>query len=143
MVTLAASTTGEVVWQFTKSGKVDFACLQPGHYDAGMTGAVNVAGPAGKSTQPGTGSSTPSAAAAPSAHAAELVDGEVRKIDKDGKKLTLRHSPLKNLDMPAMTMIFQVKDAAMLDPVQTGDKVRFQAEKIDGKFTVTQPEAAR
>ena len=42
MVTLAAGKTGEVVWQFTKSGKVDFACLQPGHYDAGMKGAVNV-----------------------------------------------------------------------------------------------------
>ncbi|CAN7780387.1 cupredoxin domain-containing protein [Variovorax sp. LjRoot178] len=42
MVTLAAGKTGEVVWQFTKAGKVDFACLQPGHYDAGMKGAVNV-----------------------------------------------------------------------------------------------------
>ena len=43
MVTVAPGKTGEVVWQFTKSGKVDFACLQPGHYDAGMKGAVNVA----------------------------------------------------------------------------------------------------
>jgi len=51
MVTLAAGGTGEVVWQFTKSGKVDFACLQPGHYDAGMKGAVNVAGPAARSTR--------------------------------------------------------------------------------------------
>ena len=93
--------------------------------------------------QPGTGSPAPSAAAAPSPHAAELVDGEVRKIDKDSKKLTLRHGPLKNLDMPGMTMVFQVKDAAMLDQVQTGDKVRFQVEKIDGKLTVTQLEAAR
>ncbi|MDM0119417.1 cupredoxin domain-containing protein [Variovorax arabinosiphilus] len=42
MVTLAAGQTGEVVWEFTKAGKVDFACLQPGHYDAGMKGAVNV-----------------------------------------------------------------------------------------------------
>jgi uncharacterized cupredoxin-like copper-binding protein len=43
MVTVAPGKTGEVVWQFTKSGKVDFACLQPGHYDAGMKGAVSVA----------------------------------------------------------------------------------------------------
>ena len=43
MVTVAPGKTGEVVWQFTKSGKVDFACLQPGHYDAGMKGAVTVA----------------------------------------------------------------------------------------------------
>jgi uncharacterized cupredoxin-like copper-binding protein len=42
MVTLAGGKTGEIVWQFTKAGKVDFACLQPGHYDAGMKGAVNV-----------------------------------------------------------------------------------------------------
>ena len=43
MVTLAAGKSGEIVWQFTKAGKVDFACLQPGHYDAGMKGAVTVA----------------------------------------------------------------------------------------------------
>lgn len=48
MVTLAPGKTGEVVWQFTKAGKVDFACLQPGHYDAGMKGVVNVASAAGK-----------------------------------------------------------------------------------------------
>lgn len=44
MVTVAPGKTGEVIWQFTKSGTVDFACLQPGHYDAGMKGAVKVAG---------------------------------------------------------------------------------------------------
>ena len=43
MVTVAPGKTGEVVWQFTRSGKVDFACLQPGHYDAGMKGSVSVA----------------------------------------------------------------------------------------------------
>ena len=48
MVTLAPGKTGEVIWQFTKAGKVDFACLQPGHYDAGMKGAVNVAKPSHK-----------------------------------------------------------------------------------------------
>lgn len=47
MVTVAPGKTGEIVWQFTKAGKVDFACLQPGHYDAGMKGAVTVAGKAG------------------------------------------------------------------------------------------------
>ncbi len=48
MVTLAAGESGEIVWQFTKAGKVDFACLQPGHYDAGMKGAVSVSKPSGK-----------------------------------------------------------------------------------------------
>ena len=44
MVTVAPGKTGEIIWQFTQSGKVDFACLQPGHYDAGMKGMVHVAG---------------------------------------------------------------------------------------------------
>ncbi|MBT2323920.1 copper-binding protein [Variovorax paradoxus] len=74
---------------------------------------------------------------------AEFAEGEVRKIDKDSRKLTLKHGPLKKLDMPGMTMVFQVKDDTLLDKVQAGDKVRFQAEKIDGKFTITQIEAAR
>ncbi len=83
--------------------------------------------------------SSPAAAAVET----ELADGEVRKVDTGSKKLTLRHGPLKNLDMPGMTMVFQVKDETLLDKVQPGDKVRFIAEKIDGKFTVTRLEAAR
>lgn len=82
-------------------------------------------------------------AQAPTAASAALSDGEVRKVDKEGRKLTIKHGPLANLDMPAMTMVFQVKEDVMLDRVQAGDKVRFQAEKIDGKFTVTRLEAAR
>jgi Cu(I)/Ag(I) efflux system protein CusF len=72
-----------------------------------------------------------------------LADGEIRKIDKENGKLTIKHGPLKNLDMPGMTMVFQVQDAAVLDKVQVGDKVQFAADKIDGKFTVTKLEAAR
>ncbi len=71
-----------------------------------------------------------------------FADGEVRRIDKDAKKITLRHGPIKNLDMPAMTMVFQVKDAALLDKVNTGDKVRFSAEKIGGAYVVTAIETA-
>jgi Cu/Ag efflux protein CusF len=72
-----------------------------------------------------------------SADAAALVDGEVRKVDKDAKKLTIKHAPIPNLDMPAMTMVFQVKDPAMLDQVAAGDKIKFGAEKLGGAFTVT------
>ncbi|MBT2326831.1 copper-binding protein [Variovorax paradoxus] len=90
-----------------------------------------------------SGATAPAASGAPATIATELAEGEVRKVDKDSKKLTLKHGPLKNLDMPAMTMVFQVKEEAMLDKVQAGDKVRFQAEKIDGRFTVTRLEAAR
>jgi Cu/Ag efflux protein CusF len=83
------------------------------------------------------------APATPAAAAAGMSDGEVRKVDKENKKLTLKHGPLANLDMPAMTMVFQVQDAAALDKLQPGDKVRFMAEKIDGKYTVTRIEQGR
>jgi Cu/Ag efflux protein CusF len=72
-----------------------------------------------------------------------LSEGEIRKVDKDAKKITIKHGPMLNLDMPAMTMVFQVKDPAMLDSVKAGDKVKFQAEKIGGAFTVTKIEAAK
>ena len=75
--------------------------------------------------------------------AAALSDGEVRRVDKDAKKITVRHGPLANLDMPAMTMVFQVQDPAMLDQVKVGDKVKFQAEKVGGAFTITRIEPAK
>ena len=68
--------------------------------------------------------------------AAPLSDGEIRKVDKAEKKLTIKHGPLQNIDMPAMTMAFQVKDPKMLDQVKTGDKVKFQAELLPGGKTV-------
>jgi len=73
-----------------------------------------------------------------------LADGEVRKVDKDAQKITIRHGPIPSLDMPtAMTMVYRVKDAAMLKQVKAGDKVRFQAERVDGAFTVTKIEPAQ
>ena len=74
--------------------------------------------------------------------AGELSEGEVRKVDKDAQKITIRHGPLRNLDMPAMTMVFQVKDPAMLDQVKAGDKIRFFAENTGGGYTVTMLEHA-
>jgi Cu(I)/Ag(I) efflux system protein CusF len=76
-----------------------------------------------------TGSSTTTAES--------MSDGEVRKIDMDAKKITLRHGPIANLGMPSMTMVFQVKDPAMLEQVKPGDKVRFSAEKSGGAYVVT------
>ena len=72
-----------------------------------------------------------------------MADGEVRKIDKDAGKMTIKHGELKNLDMPAMTMVFRVKDPAMLDRLQPGDKIKFSAEKIGGQFTVTEFEPVK
>lgn len=71
------------------------------------------------------------------AAAAAQSDAEVRKIDKEQGKLTLRHGPLKNFDMPAMTMVFRVADPKMLDGLKEGDKVKFNAGKVNGAFTVT------
>ena len=76
-------------------------------------------------------------------HPAALSDGEVRKVDKDAKKITIKHGPLASLDMPPMTMVFQVKDPAMLEQVKAGDKIKFQAEKVGGAYTVTKIEAAK
>lgn len=77
----------------------------------------------------------PKAAASPAA--GELTEGEVRKVDKDAKKITIKHGPLQNLDMPAMTMVFRVKEAAMLEQLKPGDKVQFMAEQQDGALMVT------
>ena len=76
-------------------------------------------------------------------HPAALSDGEVRKVDKDAKKITIKHGPLATLDMPPMTMVFQVKDPAMLEQVKAGDKIKFQAEKVGGAYTVTKIEPAK
>ncbi len=75
--------------------------------------------------------------------AGDMVDGEVRKIDKAAKKITLRHGDMPHLEMPPMTMVFQVKDPAMLDAVKIGDKVRFKAQKIGGAFVVVEMQPAK
>ena len=60
--------------------------------------------------------------------ATDMTNGEVRKIDKEAGKVTLRHDKIENLDMPGMTMVFKVKDKSMLDNIQVGDKVKFKAK---------------
>jgi Cu/Ag efflux protein CusF len=82
-------------------------------------------------------------ASAPSASSADLTDGEVRKVDKGAGKITLKHGEIRNLEMPPMTMVFKVKDAALLDKLQTGDRVRFKVEKLGASYVVTEIEAAK
>ncbi len=82
-------------------------------------------------------------AAAASAGTADLTDGEVRKVDLDAGKLTLRHAEIKSLDMPAMTMVFVVKDRNVLERLKAGDKVKFKAINDAGKFTVTEIESVK
>ncbi len=64
------------------------------------------------------------------------VEGEVRKIDTDAKKITLKHGDIPNLEMTGMTMVFRVSDSTLLAKVKPGDKVRFTADKVDGALTV-------
>lgn len=82
-------------------------------------------------------------AAAAAATTGEMSEGEVRKVNADTQKITLRHGELKNLAMPPMTMVFRVADPAMLEQVKAGDKVRFVADKVDGQFTIVRIEAKR
>ena len=86
--------------------------------------------------------SAPASNGSATSASSDMTDGEVRKVDMDNKKITLRHGEIKNLGMPGMTMVFQVKDPAFLDKVKTGDKVRFTAEKMNGALTVTNIEPA-
>lgn len=73
---------------------------------------------------------------------ADMAQGEIRKVDLDNKKITIKHGEIKSLDMPGMTMVFRVKDEALLGRVKAGDKIRFRAEKIDGAIVVTDIQVA-
>ena len=99
-------------------------------------GAALVPGPAAFAD-----SHTPKAAG--TAPASDYAEGEVRRIDKEAGKITLRHGPIANLDMTAMSMVFRVSDPAMLDRVKAGDKVRFKADKIQGALTITEIQPAK
>jgi uncharacterized cupredoxin-like copper-binding protein len=110
--------TGEIVWHFNRAGAFDFACLIAGHYQAGMVGKILVA-------------------------ADDRAEGEVRRVDKAAGRITLRHGEIRSLDMPPMTMVFGVRDKAVLDTLKTGDKVRFRAVNEAGSYTVTEIEVVR
>ena len=71
------------------------------------------------------------------------TQGEVRKIDKAGGKITLKHGEIRHLDLPAMNMTFRVRDPALLERLQVGDKVAFTADRIDGAYTITSLQPAR
>jgi Cu(I)/Ag(I) efflux system periplasmic protein CusF len=69
---------------------------------------------------------------------ADMADAEVRKVDMEGAKLTLKHGEIRSLDMPPMTMVFGVKDKALLEKVKAGDKIKFKAVKDGGRYIVTE-----
>lgn len=77
------------------------------------------------------------------AQAVSLTDGEVRKIDKDAGKLTIKHGEIRHMDMPGMTMVFVVRDKALLDNVKVGDKIEFMVIRENGRMVVTQIQPAK
>jgi Cu/Ag efflux protein CusF len=77
------------------------------------------------------------------AQTTQLIDGQITKVDAAEGKLTIKHGPIKKFDMDGMTMVFRAQDPAMLKSVKSGDKVKFDLEKIKGQFTVTKIEKAR
>lgn len=82
--------------------------------------------------------SAPLAHAQQAAHAQmAMSEGEIKKVDREAGKLTIKHGELRNLGMPGMTMMFKVQEPAMLDQVKQGDKVHFVADKVNGALTVT------
>jgi Cu/Ag efflux protein CusF len=77
------------------------------------------------------------------APSAPLTAGEVKKVDREAKKLTIQHGPIENLKMPPMTMVFRVKDPAMLEGLEPGAKIRFRAEEAEGGYLVTRLQKAK
>jgi Cu/Ag efflux protein CusF len=78
------------------------------------------------------------------ATAQALIDGTVTKVDAPASKITIRHGPIKKFDMDdGMTMVFAVKDPALLSNVKTGDKVKFDADNVNGQFIVTKIDKAK
>ena len=103
-----------------------------------VAGAAQAAGHAGA---PMVAASA--AAAATTKSDLPMADGEIRKVDMESKKITIKHGEIKNLDMPGMTMVFGVKDPAILDKIKAGDKVKFSAEKAGGAIVVTNIQIAK
>ena len=74
----------------------------------------------------------------------DMVDGQVTKIDDSAGKITLKHGPIKKLDMDeGMTMVFKAQDPAMLKSVKVGDKVKCEADRVNGQFTITKIQKAK
>ena len=96
--------------------------------------ALTLTGPAlAQPATPAAPASTPASAPA----AADFASGEVRKVYPESGQILLKHGEIKSLDMPPMSMVFKVKDKALLDGVKPGDKVRFKAAQLAGDYTVT------
>jgi uncharacterized cupredoxin-like copper-binding protein len=122
-VKLEPGAKGSIIWTFANTGSFEFACLMPGHYEAGMSSPVTVNAPI----------------ALPDATLAEAVftKGTIKKIDEKAGKVTIIHEELVDLEMPAMTMVFVLGDASMFAQLEVGKEIEFTAARANGKLTVT------
>lgn len=108
-----------------------------------LVAATLFAGSSGLVMAASDAQTAPLSAAATPATATVLTSGEVRKIDAEQGKLTIKHEAIENLQMPGMTMVFKSADPALLGNLQVGDKVRFAAEKANGAIVVTSIQTAK
>ena len=115
-LTLDPGQSGEVIWAFSNAGTFEFACLIPGHYESGMHGPIEVAQAETERT---------------------YTKGVVKKIKADKGKVTIIHEELTELDMPAMTMVFEAEDD-IIAQMSEGQEIEFLAERVKGKLTVTE-----
>ena len=104
-----------------------------------LAAALGVPGVVLAQQNPGTPATSASSAVAKNG---ELAEGEVRRVDRQANKVTIRHGEIKSLEMPPMTMVYQVKDKALFERLKPGDKIRFAAEKQGGSYVLTRVEPA-
>ena len=108
-----------------------------------LAAMLSISALAGAFADDGHGKNHGAASAAAETPPVALTEGEVKKVDKETGKVTIKHGPIVNLDMPNMTMVFRVKEPVMLDQVKTGDKIKFAADKINGAYTVMKLDIAK
>lgn len=137
MAHVAPGANERLVWQFNRAGAFHFACLIPGHYQAGMTGRITVSQTKASLEAPVLMASAPAANATDAGSGDDWAVAEIRRVDAPNKRMTLKHGEIKSLDMPPMTMVFYVEDVALLEGLQAGDQVRVRV-RMDGKrYVVT------
>jgi len=105
--------------------------------------AALLAGSSGLAIAASDAPAAPLSATSASGASGKLTSGKVRKIDPEQGKLTIKHGPIENLQMPGMTMVFKAADPAMLQKLKAGDKIEFAVEKANGAIMVTSIQAAR
>jgi Cu/Ag efflux protein CusF len=98
---------------------------------------------ADNSAQPAAGSKPAAAESKPGESGRKMTAGVVKKVNKETGKVTISHEPIEHLEMPKMTMVFRVKDPAMLDRLMEGDRIDFVADKVDGVFTLMRFEPSK